>query len=67
MLPVNEKFNDRMQYYNPKSFSVISSNQRLLEETSWNLVGGTAITINEGFLAHKTTGGIGSDPERLGR
>ena len=66
-LRVNEKFNDRMQYKNPRSFSVVSSNQRLIDETPWNLVGGTAITIDEGFLAHKTTDGTGSDPERLGR
>ena len=33
MLPVNEKFNDRMQFFNPRSFSVVSSNQRLMNET----------------------------------
>ena len=32
-LRINEKFNDRMQYKNPRSFSVVSSNQRLIDET----------------------------------
>ncbi len=39
----------------PDLFSVVSSNKRLIDETPWNLVGGTAISIDEGFLAHRTT------------
>ena len=38
-----------------------------MDETPWNLVGGTAITIDGGFLAHKATNGIGKDPTKLGR
>ena len=66
-IPPNEKFNDQMQQYNPRSFSIVSCNQNLMDETPWNFVGGTAITIDKGFLAHKVTDGTGKDPEKFGR
>ena len=56
-----------MQQHNPRSFSLVSSNKNLMHETPWNLTGGTAITIDEGFLAHTTTNGMGKDPTKLGR
>lgn len=66
-IPPNEEFNGIMKEYSPRSMSIVSSNQNLREETSWNLVDGTAVTIDEGFLAHKVTDGIGKDLEKLGR
>jgi len=45
----DEKFDDRMKAFSPKSSSIVSSNQRMGRETPWNLVGGIALTIDEGF------------------
>ena len=64
----NEKFNDRMRIFNPKSLSIVSSNRTIEKsETPWNLVGGTAITLDEGFVLHLTTQGKGRDITGLGR
>ena len=67
-IPENEKFNDRMRLFNPKSVSFVSSNRNIKKsEAPWNLVGGTAITIDEGFASHMTTQGMGRDKTGLGR
>ena len=66
-LPPYEKFSNRMKQYNPKSLSYTSSNQHQKEESPWNRVGGTAITIDEGFASHRTSQGTGRDKTGLGR
>ena len=66
-LEVNHRFNDRMQQYNPRSYSVVSSNKHLKNETPWNLVGATALTIDESFASHRTQQSIEKDPRGLGR
>ena len=63
----DEKFDNRMKAFSPKSCSIVSSNQKIGKDTPWNLVGGTALTIDEGFASHKTTQGSGCNPRGLGR
>ena len=38
-----------------------SSNKHCGIETSWNVVGGTTITIDEGFVSHRVQQGMGKD------
>ena len=66
-IKVGEKFNDRMKHFNPKSFSLVSSNRHCGPDASWNVVGGTAITIDEGFVSHRVQQGMGKDKKGLGR
>ena len=37
------------------------------EEATWNVVGGTAITLDENLGSHKVSEGYGTDKEKLGR
>ena len=46
-----KKNNDQIQHFNQKSFSLVSSNKNCGAEAGWNVVGGTTITINEGFVS----------------
>ena len=47
-----DKFNDRMRKFNPKSKSYHSHNHHLSSEASWNVPGGTAITLDENLHSH---------------
>ena len=67
-IPENEKFNDRMKIFNPKSLSIISYNLTIEKsETPWNLVGGMEITLDVCFVSHITMQGKGRDITGLGR
>ena len=52
-IKVGEKFNNRMKDFSPNSFSLVSSNKHCGNEVSWNVIGGTAITVDERFLSHR--------------
>ena len=62
-----DRFNERMRKYNPKSISYHFHNTNLGEEATWNVVGGTAITLDENLGSHKVSEGYGTDKEKLGR
>ena len=66
-IPAGQKFNDRMRRYNPRSYSVVNSNKHLMNNTPWNLVGATALTMDESFASHRTNQSIAKDPSGLGR
>ena len=51
-LEMYDKFSDRMKKYNPKSKSYHNYNHHLSREESWNVPGGTAITLDENIHSH---------------
>lgn len=55
-----------MKPFNQKSFLLVSSNQYCGKEAGWNVVDGTAITIDEGFVSHRVQQGMGKDKKGLG-
>ena len=66
-LQPSDRFNERMRKYNPGSISYHSQNENEGANATWNLVGGTAVTLDVNLGSHKVHNGSGTDKERLGR
>ena len=66
-LEMYDKFNDKMKKYSPKSKFYHNYNHHLSREESWNVPGGTVITLDENIHLHHVLDESGQDKKKLRR